>query len=140
MAAIMLVKPSVVAPPIGTPTYTLKDRPIAWVGLFMGGIYGGFVQAGIGFVFIVVLAGTLRYDLVRTNALKMAITAALTLVALTVFIVRKQVLIIPGLVLAIGMVLGALASVQFAINVKQDVLKWIMFIMVILVCLQAYFS
>ncbi len=140
MAAIMLVKPSVVAPPAGTPTYTLQERPIAWVGLFLGGVYGGFVQAGIGFILIVVLAGTLRYDLVRTNALKMAITAALTVVALGVFVIRQQVLIIPGLVLAIGMVLGALASVQFAINVKQDVLKWIMFIMVILVCLQAYFS
>ncbi len=140
MAVIMLIKPSVVAPPPGTAVYTLKERPAAWVGLFIAGLYGGFIQAGVGFILITALAGGLRYDLVRANALKMAITVVVSLVALTVYILRGQVLFIPGLVLAIGMVAGALASVQFAINVPQYVLKWVMFGMVLIVCLVAYFS
>ena len=73
MAVLMLVKPSVVAPPEGTPTYTLSERPMAMLGLFFAGFYGGFVQAGVGFLLIAAVAGGLRYDLVRTNALKMAI-------------------------------------------------------------------
>jgi uncharacterized membrane protein YfcA len=140
MALIMLVRPSVVAPPAGTPIYTLKERPMAWFGLFVAGLYGGFVQAGVGFILIAALAGGLRYDLVRSNALKMAITVPVTVVALTVYVLRDQVQWIPGLVLAIGMVLGAMASVQFAINVPQSVLKWVMFGMVLLVCLAAFFS
>ena len=140
MAIIMLINPSIVAPPAGTPTYKLSQRPWAWLGLFIAGTYGGFVQAGVGFILIAALAGGLRYDLVRTNALKMAITAALTVVALSIYILRGQVLWIPGLTLAIGMVAGAMLSVQFAINVPQFVLKWVMFAMVLLVCLVAYFS
>lgn len=140
MAILMLLKPSVVAPPEGTPTYTLKERPVAVLGLFIAGFYGGFVQAGVGFIIIAAVAGGLRYDLVLTNALKMAITAALTVIALGVFILRGQVLWIPGLVMAVGTVAGAMASVQFAINVPQSVLKWVMFVMVLITCLAAYFS
>ena len=140
MAVLMVVRPSVVAPPEVTPAFTLKEKPIAAIGLFFAGFYGGFVQAGVGFIIIAAVAGGLRYDLVRTNALKMAITAALTVVALGVFILRGQVLWIPGLIMAIGTVAGAMVSVQFAINVPQSVLKWVLFVMVIIACVAAYFS
>jgi uncharacterized membrane protein YfcA len=140
MAILMLVKPSVVAPPEGTPAYTLRERPAAAIGLFIAGFYGGFIQAGVGFLIIAAVAGGLRYDLVRTNALKMAITAALTVIALVVFVARGQVLWIPGLVLAVGMVAGAMTSVQFAIHVPQSVLKWTLFAMVLVTCVAAYFS
>lgn len=140
MAALMLVKPSAVAPPEGTQAYSLKERPLAVLGLFIAGFYGGFVQAGVGFILIAALAGGLRYDLVRANALKMAITAALTLIALCVFLARGQVLWIPGLILAVGTVIGAMVSVQFAIKVPQAVLKWVLFAMVLISCGGAYFS
>jgi len=140
MAVLMLVKPSVVAPPEGTPTYTLSERPMAVLGLFFAGFYGGFVQAGVGFLLIAAVAGGLRYDLVRTNALKMAITAALTVIALIVFVFRGQVMWIPGLVMAVGTVAGASVSVKFAIKVPQSVLKWVLFVMVLITCADAYFS
>ncbi len=140
MALVMLVKPSVVAPPEGTPTYKVSERPIAWAGLFGAGLYGGFVQAGVGFILIAALAGGLRYDLVRSNALKVAITVPITVVALTVYVLGGQVLWIPGVVLAIGMVIGATASVHFAINVPQAVLQWVLFAMVLVACIGAYFS
>lgn len=140
MAVLMLAKPSVVAPPPGTPACTLRERPLAWVGLFVAGLYGGFVQAGVGFILIAALAGGLRYDLVRANALKMAITATLTLVALGVFVMRGQVWWVPGLLMAVGTVVGATTSVRFAISVPQSVLKWTLFVMVLISCTAAYFS
>lgn len=140
MAVIMLVKPSVVAPPEGTPAYNLRDRPMAAIGLFVAGFYGGFIQAGVGFLLIAAVAGGLRYDLVRANALKMAITAALTVIALVVFIARDQVMWVPGLVMAVGTVVGASISVKFAIKVPQSVLKWTLFAMVLVTCGAAYFS
>ncbi len=140
MAALMLVQPNVVAPPPGTPVHTIAERPLAWFGLFFAGFYGGFVQAGVGFIIIATLAGVLRFDLVRTNALKMAINAALTAIALAVFVVREQVLWVPGLIMAFGTVIGATMSVKFAISVPQSVLKWVLFVMVLASCGAAYFS
>jgi len=140
MALVMIIAPAVVIPEPGTEPAKLKDKPIAIAGLFLAGIYGGFVQAGVGFMLIAALAGGLRYDLVRTNALKMVGTAALSLMALVVFVFRDQVLWVPGLILAAGTVVGASLSVKFAINVSQSTLKWILFVMVAISCVGAWFS
>jgi uncharacterized protein len=140
MAILMLVKPSTVMPPPGTPVLTVRESPTAWAGLFAAGLYGGFVQAGVGFIIIAALAGGLRYDLVRTNALKMAITGILTVIALVVFVARGQVLWVPGLLMAAGTVVGATLSVRFAIAAPQYVLKWFLFGMVLVTCAAAWFS
>ena len=139
MALVMLVRPETVVPPEGTPVKQLRDSPIAFGVLFFAGVYGGFVQAGVGFILIAALAGSLRYDLVRTNALKMVCTAIFSIVALAVFVVRDQVLWLPGLILAAGTVTGAMLSVRFAITVSQNTLKWMLFIMVTISCGAAMF-
>ena len=60
------------------------------------------------------IAGSLRYDLVRANALKVICTLAFTGVALAVFIVRDQVWWVPGLILAAGSIVGAQLAVKTA--------------------------
>jgi len=134
MALIILIKPSVVMAEEGEPIQRLSNRPQAkWI-LFVAGIYGGFVQAGVGFMLIAAIAGSLRYDLVRTNALKMLCTIGFTFVALAVFIVRGQVQWLPGLVLACGTMIGAHYAVKMAIKVSQKTLKWFLFVMTLFAC------
>jgi uncharacterized membrane protein YfcA len=134
VAAIILIRPAIIAPPPGTPTNKVKDTPKAWIGLFIAGIYGGFVQAGVGFILITALAGTLRYDLVRSNALKMVCTLAFTLVAMAFFIAQDLVLWIPGLILAIGSMVGAWIAVKVSIKVEQNTIKWFLFLMTLVAC------
>jgi len=129
MTILMLVRPEVVAPLPGTEPHSLKNRPRAWFWLWVAGVYGGFVQAGVGFILITALAGTLRYDLVRTNALKMVCVCAFTGLALAVFIVQDLVLWVPGLILAAGTMAGASLSVRFAVTAKPSSLKWFLFAM-----------
>lgn len=129
MALVILVRPSTVAPPEGTPTRRVKESPMAWATLCLAGFYGGFVQAGVGFILIAAFAGTLRYDLVRSNALKMACTMAFTALALVIFIWQDQILWLPGLTLALGTMLGANIAVKMALKIKQSTLKWFLFVM-----------
>ena len=138
MALVMLIRPETVAPPEGTEPLSLTRSPMAAGGLFFAGVYGGFVQAGVGFILIAALAGGLRYDLVRTNALKTVCTAVFSGVALIVFAWRGQVWWIPGAILAVGSIAGAMVSVRFAINVSQNTLKWILFVMVTATCTGAF--
>jgi uncharacterized membrane protein YfcA len=131
MTTIMLFKPEIISPPPVTIPYKMKQRPSAWWWLGLAGFYGGFVQAGVGFILITALAGTLRYDLVRTNALKVVCTLAFTSLALVIFVVRDQVLWLPGLLLACGTMVGAQIAVQFAISAKASTLKWFLFVMTV---------
>jgi uncharacterized protein len=139
VAFLILVFPSVVAPPVGTPTYKIKDRPQAWAALFVAGVYGGFVQAGVGFLLITALAGTLRYDLIRCNALKLICTAAFTGLALLIFIIDDLVSWIPGLVLAVGTMVGAAIAVKVSLKITQKAMKWFLFVMTLAASAAAMF-
>ena len=132
IALVMLVFPDVVAPPEGTKTYTLRERPTGVLMLFGAGVYGGFVQAGVGFILIAALAAGLRYDLVRTNALKVVCTALFSVAALSVFIATGRVEWVSAIILAIGMTAGSYIGVKFALNVDQKRIKWMLFGMVCL--------
>jgi uncharacterized membrane protein YfcA len=131
MSAIILLRPTVLSPPEGTPILSPTDSNRGWWGLFGAGLYGGFVQAGVGFILLAALAGILRYDLKRANALKMACTLAFTSVALLVFIAFDQVMWVPGLILAMGSMTGAHFAVKIAINASQNTIKWFLFAMTI---------
>ena len=132
IAAIMLIAPEVVAPPEGARFYSLRERPLGFLMLFGAGVYGGFVQAGVGFVLIAALAVGLRYDLVRTNALKVVCTALFSVVSLAVFVATGRVEWVSGMLLATGMAAGAVLSVRFAISVDQRIIRWLLFLMICL--------
>lgn len=132
MSVVILVRPDAIAPAIGTKVLSPKKNNKAWWGLFASGIYGGFVQAGVGFMLLAALAGGLRYDLVRANALKMVCALAFTIVAIVIFIAFDQVWWLPGIVLASGSMLGAHLAVKIAVQASQTYIKWFIFAMTIL--------
>jgi uncharacterized membrane protein YfcA len=139
MTLLILLQPNLIPAPGGT-ARDVRQNPRARIGLFLAGLYGGFVQAGVGFILLAVLAGTLRYDLLRANALKMLCTAVFSVVALAVFISRDQVSWIPGIVMGLATIGGVQISVRFAISAQHTTLRWIVLAMAIVVCIAALFS
>ena len=138
MALLMLVKPTLVVPPEGGEVRSPWGHPGAWLGLFGAGLYGGFVQAGVGFVLLAVLGGLLHYDAVRGNALKLVCTLLFGLAALSIFIAADQIVWIPAIVLAVGTVIGSQLGVRFAIKAKPVVLRAIIFVAVVASCIAAF--
>jgi len=138
MSLVILIRPDTISPPQGSETLLPKQSRVAWWGLFGAGLYGGFVQAGVGFMLLAALAGGLRYDLLRANALKTVCALAFTSVALVVFILFGLVWWIPGLILAAGSMLGAHLAVKLAVNVPQHFLKWFLFAMTLVACLGGF--
>ncbi len=87
---------------------------IAW--LVIAGVYGGFLQAGVGLVLLFALSNVGGYDIVRANALKVVVVGLFTLVSLAVFIARGEVWYGPGLVMCAGSIVGARLAVRYAMN------------------------
>lgn len=100
----MIFKPSILNPPDQVKLKT-KTKWLLVPSFFLIGIYGGFIQGGVGFLLIAALA-LAGYDLVRTNALKLLVVLCFTPFALGVFILNDQVNYLYGLVLAIGNATG----------------------------------
>ena len=84
------------------------------VGFFLVGIYGGFIQAGIGFLILAMttLAGM---DLVRGNAVKLLSVMLLTILSLAIFAGTGHVDWPLGLALGIGNFFGAIVGVRMAV-------------------------
>jgi hypothetical protein len=83
------------------------------------------------------LVGVISYDLIKANALKAVAAFIFTIVALAVFIVRDQIWWIPGLILAIGSIIGAKLGVNLAIKVSPFTLKVLILLMTIVASIAA---
>lgn len=89
-------------------------RLLLAAGFFLIGVYGGFVQAGVGFLILAVttLAGL---DLVRGNALKVLVVLAYMPLSLAIFAWQGKVDWILGATLAAGNLLGAFLGVRLTV-------------------------
>jgi uncharacterized membrane protein YfcA len=95
---------------------TAGPPPLLRTGLFvLVGVYGGFVQAGVGFFFMAVTTW-LGIDLVRGNAIKLLSVLALTAVSLAIFAAEGRVDWPSGLALGLGGILGSLAGVHLTVR------------------------
>ncbi len=90
-------------------------RRIAVAGaFFLIGVYGGFVQAGVGFI-ILALTTSLGLNLVRGNALKVLFVLSYTPLSLALFAWDGKVNWAYGVALAFGNLAGALIGVRLAV-------------------------
>lgn len=94
------------------------------------GIYGGFLQAGVGFPLIALLTGQLGYDLVRANSVKVTLTALFTLGALPVFLLAGQIAWAPAIVLALGTIAGGWLGARWQVDKGSAVVRWFVLVMV----------
>jgi uncharacterized membrane protein YfcA len=95
------------------------ERGAGWLqlALFFGiGIYGGFLQAGVGIFLLAGLVLSAGYDLVRANAVKVFIVLCYTFFSMWVFVINGQVRWGPGLLLAVGNMLGAWIATRVAVE------------------------
>jgi uncharacterized membrane protein YfcA len=93
------------------------QRPWHWsmvLGFFFMGLYGGFLQAGVGFLALA-LTTVAGLDLVRGNAVKVFSVMLLTTLSLSVFASAGVVDWPAGLALGLGNVLGGIVGVRVAV-------------------------
>jgi uncharacterized membrane protein YfcA len=86
---------------------------LAMVGV---GFWGGFLQAGVGFLIMPILYQLLRLDLIRVNMHKVFIVAVYTVPALLVFALQAKVWWLGGLALAVGNATGAWLATRVTIT------------------------
>lgn len=109
------------------------------VGFFLSGVYGGFVQAGVGFVILATtsLAGL---DLVRGNAVKVLSVLCFGVVSLGMFAWQGQVDWWIGLALGTGMALGGLVGVKLTVLKGHAWIKRVVTVTIIVFALRLWFG
>jgi uncharacterized membrane protein YfcA len=105
------------------------DHRFTWLQLlifFAIGVYGGFIQAGVGIFLLAGLVLNAGYDLVRGNAVKVLIVLCFTVAALAVFVINGQVVWAIGLILGVGNMLGAWVAARMAVERGATFVRWVL--------------
>jgi hypothetical protein len=103
-----------------------KPTILQFIIFFFIGIYGGFIQAGVGLFLLAGLVLGAGVDLVKANALKLLIVLLYTPFALAVFFFNDQINWKIGLILAVGNMLGAFVASRFAVAWGAKYVRYIL--------------
>lgn len=111
-------------PRLDTRTLSVERLTLpVYLAMFAIGVYGGFIQVGVGVLFIVVLYRMLKIDLAQVNVFKAIIILIYTLPALALFVFNDQVRWGYGLLLGLGSMAGAWLAVK--VNMGPRGAQWI---------------
>lgn len=114
-----------------------KNRGWQSLLVFFGiGLYGGFIQAGVGIFLLAGLVLAARYSLKDANAIKLLIVFCFSVPALIIFFLNNQVHIGFGLSMAVFQSIGAMIGVRFVSKVPNANI-WIHRLLILIVLVSA---
>lgn len=113
-----------------------------WLGIiafFFVGIYGGFIQAGVGFIMLLFLSGINRFSLVKSNAIKVFVALIYSISAVAVFAYNDMINWKYGLVLSIGNAAGGWFMSRWSVKKGDGLVKIFLIIMVTAMAVKLWF-
>ena len=104
--------------------------------MFVIGFYGGFIQVGVGFLFMASLYHLLKLDLVRVNMHKVFIILIYTIPALIIFIFTHNVDLKLGLALGAGNALGGWWAAKVSVKRGEGIIRMILIVAIFIMALK----
>jgi uncharacterized membrane protein YfcA len=109
---------------------------LIYPAMFVIGFYGGFIQVGVGFLFMASLYHLLKLDLVRVNMHKVFIIFIYTIPALIVFFFTDNVDLKLGLALGAGNALGAWWAAKISVRKGERIIRIILIAAIFIMALK----
>ena len=135
MMIVLLIKPSKWIHDLPVATHRNK-HPLTITTFFLIGVYGGFIQAGVGIFLLAGLVLISQYTLRSGNGVKLLIVLIFAIPTLAVFLWFNQVHLGYGLAMALFQAIGAYLAVKFVVHIKNADL-WIHRLLIAIVAVSA---
>lgn len=104
--------------------------------MFIVGLYGGFIQAGVGFLIMASLRHLTRLDLVNINMHKIHIVLFYTIPILFVFGFTNNINWLYAICLGLGFALGAWISVILSIKKGEKIVKGVLCVAILIMAVK----
>lgn len=116
-----------------------KSQVIGTILFFFLGIYGGFLQAGIGFLVIALLTHINNFNLVKINFIKVFAALLYTGAAVLIFALEDKIVWSIGLALAIGQGFGGWYASRWSVDKGEKWIKRILVVAVVAMAVKLWF-
>ena len=118
---------------------TGKPLWISMIVFFFIGVYGGFINAGVGILMLLILPNINKLSLVKANATKVTVAFIYTTIAVAIFILNDKINWKYGITLAIGNSLGAWFMSRYTVKKGDKFIKGALLVIVIGMALKLWF-
>lgn len=125
--------------PKGEEILTTKSQVVGSICFFFLGIYGGFVQAGIGFLVLAVLNLVNNLNLVTSNYVKVFSAIVYTAASVVVFALEGKIHWATGAILSIGMAAGGWFASRWSVDKGEIWIKRVMIVTIIFLAIKLWF-
>lgn len=115
-----------------------KITPVQIAVFFFIGLYGGYIQAGVGYLLLPALVLLAGYNLLKANALKVLVVFLFTPFTLIIFILNGQVNFTYGLIMSVGTIIGAYLASHLAIKKGSNFIRWLVIIFIMVSALDMF--
>lgn len=112
---------------------------LSMVAFFMVGLYGGFIQAGVGFIILLALSSINRISLVKSNAIKVFVALVYSIAAVAIFAYNDAINWTYGLVLSLGNASGGWLMSRWSVQKGDEFVKKALIIMVLAMAIKLWF-
>lgn len=113
-----------------------------WFSIFLFffvGIYGGFIQAGVGFIMLLILSSVNNLSLVKSNAIKVTVVLIYTISAVAIFAYNDKIDWKVGLTLAIGNSVGGWISSRWSVKKGDGLIRKFLIVMIVIMAIKLWF-
>ncbi|NQY05724.1 MAG: sulfite exporter TauE/SafE family protein [Flavobacteriaceae bacterium] len=118
---------------------TGKHLWISMILFFFVGIYGGFINAGIGFIILLILPYINRMSLLRSNVTKVMVVCIYTISAIITFQINGLIDWKVGFIMATGNITGAWIASRWSVKKGDGIVKVFLVIMVTAMAIKLWF-
>jgi uncharacterized protein len=115
-----------------------KPTLLQYVLFFFIGLYGGFIQMGVGFFLLAGLVLGCGHNLVKANAVKVYIVLVYTIFTIGIFMFYQQIDWLAGLILAAGNMAGAWLGVHFTVRGGARYVRYVLILALVIVILNLF--
>lgn len=113
-----------------------------WLSIFLFffvGVYGGFIQAGVGFIMLLILSSVNNFSLVKSNAIKVTVALIYTIAAVAVFAYNDKIDWSMGLTLAIGNSFGGWLTSRWSVKKGDGLIRKFLIVMIVIMAIKLWF-
>lgn len=122
-----------------TEKLTGKPLYIAIIIFFFLGIYGGFINAGIGFLMLLILPLVNGLSLLKSNVTKVYVVAIYTIGAVIVFALENKINYLLAFILTIGNASGAWVGSRWSVKKDDKIIKFFLLVTVSSLAIKLWF-
>lgn len=111
---------------------------VSFIIFIFVGIYGGFIQAGVGLFLIGSIKLCTGFDLVKVNSVKTFIIASYTIVAILIFAYNGKIDWTVGLLVAVGQGIGGYIGSKVAVKGGEKFVRKFIIVAIILMAVRLF--